>query len=175
MLYVIAIDVGVQNLGLCVFDFNSTRVVEWDNVSLVQTGRYMPSQNVLYVRSFLQRYEKYFGNANQVLIERQMRCNMRIIEAVIQALYFEKCTIISPRAVKLHYDLSTKTYKGNKKSAVLWARKFVNNNANVVSAHCVERFHKLQKQDDMADSLLLLMFYLDTYSNQMATNTELHL
>ena len=94
MSYVIAIDVGIKNLGICVFDFQQARVVEWQNVTLVPSGRYIPSYNVQYVRDFVRKYEKYFDNAFQVVIERQIRANMRIIEAILQTLFYDKCIVI---------------------------------------------------------------------------------
>ena len=93
MSYVVAIDVGIKNMGICVFDFTTSKIVEWDNVSLVRQGRYIPAHNVQYVRDFVQRYERYFNNAFQILVERQMRCNMRIIEAVLETM-FRNCIII---------------------------------------------------------------------------------
>ena len=30
-------------------------------------------------------------------------------------------------------------------------------------------FNDAQKQDDLADSLLMVLYYLDTYSNQLST------
>ena len=85
MSYVIAIDVGIKNMGICVFDFCTGKVVAWDNVTLVPNGRYLPAHNVQYVRSFVEKYSGYFNEAFQVIVERQMRCNMRIIEAVLQS------------------------------------------------------------------------------------------
>ena len=97
MSYIIAIDVGIKNLGLCIFDFRTAKVVEWQNVSLVSSGRYVPSNNVQYVRDFVRRYERYFDDAFQVVIERQMRCNMRIVESVVHALFYDRCIIVSAR------------------------------------------------------------------------------
>ena len=118
MRYVVAIDVGLKNLGLCVYDFNTTQIVKWDNCTIYTGQRYVPSQNVRYVRDFLAQYAEWFDEAQTVLIERQMRANMRIIEAVIQALYFDKTMIVSPKSVKVHYDLSTRNYRLNKQMAV---------------------------------------------------------
>ena len=99
MRYVIAIDVGIKNLGLCGFDFATARFVFWDNVTIVPNGRYIPANNVQYVRDFIARYQGFFNEASCVLIERQMRCNMRIVEAVIQTLFYNICTIINARSV----------------------------------------------------------------------------
>ena len=170
MSFVIAIDVGIKNLGLCVFDFTTSKVCHWDNVTLVPNGRYLPANNVQYVRDFIAKHCHYFANAFMILIERQMRCNMRIIEAVVQALFFERCLIISARSVKMHYNLSTKNYKANKQRAVEWAKEFIKSSPTAFTKGTEAVFHNSKKLDDLADSLLLVMYYLDTYSNQLTVN-----
>ena len=167
MRFVIAIDVGIKNLGLCVFDFASAKFVFWDNVSLVPNGRYIPANNVQYVRDFIRRYENLFQEASHVLVERQMRCNMRIVEAVIQTLFFDVCTVISPRSVKAHYGLGMKNYRMNKQRAVEWAEKFVVSNKEAFVHGVTVPFEEKHKKDDLADSLLLVTYFLDTYSNQL--------
>ena len=170
MSYVIAIDVGIKNLGICIFDFTTSQVVYWDNVTLVHNGRYLPANNVQYVREFVANHSKYFMNAFMVLVERQIRCNMRIIEAVVQTMFFERCLIISARSVKMHYNLSTKNYKANKQKAVEWARDFISASPSAFANNAQSVFLGAKKSDDLADSLLLLMYYLDTYSNQLTNS-----
>jgi hypothetical protein len=173
MRYVIALDVGIRNMGMCVYDFTCSKIVYWDNVPLM-TGRYVPMNNVQYVRDFVRRMHHYFDEAACVVIERQMRCNMRIIEALLQMAFFEICTVISARSVKAHYNLSRGNYKANKEAAVEWVVDFISSNGltsfgvNGTAAFTM----KGAKQDDLADSLLLLLYYLDTYSNQLTSNDE---
>ena len=162
----IAIDVGVKNLGICAYDFVQGQVVHWDNVSLV-SGKYIPANNVLYVRKFIEKHQHLFGEACVVIIERQMRCNMRIIEAVLQSIFFDRAIVIAPRCVKAHYGLSTRNYRANKVKAVEWAIDFLANNPNAF-ARGVDKAFVSRKKDDLADSLLLVMYYLDTYSNMVS-------
>ena len=169
MSYVVAIDVGVKNLGICVWDFHTAKIEHLETVSLVPLGCYIPSENVNYVRSFISRFKTYFTDAKVVLIERQMRVNMRIIESVIQALYYDKCVVVSPRLIKMHYDLSTKSYKGNKAKAVEWATDFALNNPEAFATGITDTFSASKKKDDMADALIMILYYLDTYSNQLTT------
>ena len=170
--YVIAIDVRIKNLGLCVFDFITAKFVFWDNVTLVPNGRYIPANNVQYVRELIQRYQSFFDEASCVLVERQMRCNMRIIESVIQCLFFDRCIIINPRSVKTHYGIGTKNYRLNKQRAIEWTDAFVAANPKAFEHGVTEAFAIKSKKDDLADSLLLITYYLDTYSNQL-TSTDL--
>lgn len=169
MSFIVAIDVGIKNLGLCVFDFCTGKIVHWDCVTLVPSGRYIPANNVEYVRNFVHRYNHYFSCAQMVLVERQIRCNMRIVEAILQTMFHDKCTIISARSVKMHYDLSTKNYRANKQKAVQWAGDFLRANPHAFEVEASGNWHVQRKQDDLADSLLLVMYYLDTYSNQLST------
>lgn len=168
MSYVVAIDVGVKNLAICIYDLSQQRVVHWYVGPLVPPGkRYLPHQNVTYVRDWLNNWRGYFENAYCVLVERQMRCNMRIIESLIQFAYYEKCHIINARSVKLHYGLSMRNYRMNKNKAVEWATDFMAKNPQVFDPTPTEVYRASQKKDDYADSLLLVMYYLDTFSRQM--------
>jgi hypothetical protein len=169
MRFVIAIDVGIKNLGICVFDFASAKFVFWDNVSLVPNGRYIPSNNVQYVRDFISRHQHFFDEASCVLVERQMRCNMRIIESVLQTLYFDICIVINARSIKAHYGIGTKNYRMNKERAVEWADQFVKNNSVAFAPGATSAFETKTKKDDIADSLLMITYYLDTYSNQLSS------
>tara|TARA_B100000073_G_scaffold300289_1_gene266658 strand:+ start:8499 stop:9008 length:510 start_codon:yes stop_codon:yes gene_type:complete len=164
---ILAIDVGIKNLALCAYDLETNKIVFWDNKTLVPSGRYIPSLNVTYVRDFVARYQHLFDNAAVLLVERQMRCNMRIIEAVFQTLFYDRCYIIHARSVKAHYGLSTRNYRLNKQKAVEWATAFVKANTQVFEPIAANTFLCDAKQDDLADSLLLTMYYLDTYSNQL--------
>ena len=68
MSFVVAVDVGIKNLGLCIFDFRTSKVVLWDNVTLVPSGRYIAAHNVQYVREFVRKYDRYFENAFQISV-----------------------------------------------------------------------------------------------------------
>ena len=94
---------------------------------------------------------------------------MRIVEAILQAMFYAICTVISARSVKLHYNLSTKNYRANKQKAVQWAQHFLKANETAFDSTCLNSFANKSKQDDLADSLLLVLYYLDTYSNQNYT------
>ena len=173
MRYAIAVDVGIRNLGLCVFDFCTATFVFWDNITLVPNGRYIASNNVKYVRDFVARFNHFFSEAAVVLVERQMRCNMRIIESVLHTMFFDRCIIINARSVKAHYKLSTRNYRLNKQKAVEWAEQFTSANPSAFSIGVASTFVAQHKKDDLADSLLLLTYYLDTYSNQLGGEDDI--
>ena len=97
---------------------------------------------------------------------------MRIIEAIFQSMFYERCDVISARHVKVHYDLSTKNYRANKQKAVAWAASFLTANPQAFEDAAKTAWEAKQKQDDLADSLLLVLYYLDTYSNQLTNGSH---
>lgn len=168
MSYVISVDVGVKNLAICIYDVETQKVINWHVGPLVEAGKiYLPHQNVTYVMEWLKNWKGYFDNALCVLVERQMRCNMRIIESLIQFAFYDKCHVINARSCKLHYGLSMRNYRLNKSKAVEWASEFIAQNPNAFETQCINMYNASQKKDDYADSLLLVMYYLDTFSRQV--------
>jgi hypothetical protein len=168
MQFIISIDVGVKNLGICVFDCVSDSVCYWSSESLVTSGgRYMPSRNVEYVHAFVTRHARYFENAKCVLVERQMRCNMRIIESVMHSMHYDRCIILSPRHVKVHFGLSRNNYRLNKQAAVQWMQEFVALSPEAFSegVSSTALAKHASKQDDLADALLMVMYYIYTYDS----------
>jgi hypothetical protein len=165
---VVSIDVGIKNLGVCAYDFVQNKVVFWDNLSLVPGGRYVPSRNVEYVYNFVSRNQELFSSAGVILVERQMRVNMRIIEAILQTIFYDRCIIVSPRCVKAHYGLSAKNYQQNKAKAVEWVTEFIRS-SECIDKVVADKFTLAKKKDDLADAFILIMYYLETYSN---SNTD---
>ena len=53
-----------------------------------------------------------------------------------------------------------------------WANDFVTHNSTAFAAAVVGPFQQNIKKDDLADSLLLVAYYLDTYSNQLSNSTD---
>lgn len=86
-----------------------------------------------------------------------MRCDMRMIESVIHALYFETCMGIASRSIKMHYDLCTNSYRTNKPKAVQLVTQFVSCYAQAFANNISAAFSSTTKRDDSADSLLLVL------------------
>lgn len=161
---VIALDVGIRNLGMCVYDYDKQVIIFWQNVPLIKNNSYFrPILTVRYVREFVERYKTMFDQAAMVLVEHQMRLNMRIIEAILQTLFYDKCTVLQPRVVKMHYDLCKLNYQKNKKAVIEWAQKYVDDYPQMFLAHI--KFDG-KKRDDMADSLLMIDYFLSTYDTK---------
>tara|TARA_B110000977_G_scaffold176609_1_gene232483 strand:- start:127 stop:639 length:513 start_codon:yes stop_codon:yes gene_type:complete len=167
MSYIVVVDVGIKNLGLLVYDSNSKRVCLWERVDITEGTKYVPSNNVHYIHSLIDKHAQYFASAHLVIVERQMRVNMRIIEAIFQSRFADKCKVINAQSVKMHFSISMRNYKQNKKKAVEWLdchwntvlSKFVSNQSEILPLWVAE-----SKKDDLADSMIMMLYYLNTYS-----------
>ena len=166
--YIIGLDIGVVNLGLAVFDLHSHQFCLLTNVRLVPKGnRYYPSENVKLVRNFINEYREYFDNAHRIVLERQMRCNMRIIESVLHAMHYDITTIVNARSVKVHFGISVtgagNHYAENKRRAVDWARNYISEREDLADSVITKEFRTCSKSDDIADAMLMVVYYLRTF------------
>jgi hypothetical protein len=146
---VVAIDVGIKNLSYCAIQ--DGRILEWSNVSLVE-GTYRPSDSVHYVKRFTEAHADLLDAADVVVVEKQMRANMRIIESVLHALYYSKCKAVHARTIKARFGLSRPSYRLNKRAAVDYVA------ASVDQEPWIEYFQQSVKKDDLADSYLMALF-----------------
>ena len=171
MKYVIAIDVGIQNLGLCVCNVSTTppTICVWKRCTLCASDSFYSRDLVEHIHAFIASYDAYFHDAERILIEQQMRVNMRVVEAVIHALFFKETLVIHARTIKAHFQLSTKNYKNNKAAAVQFVTQLLDASIPQSSyflhydAAALHVWNSEVKKDDLADALLMILYFLATY------------
>ena len=139
--YVLGIDVGIRNLGLCAFDLCTGRVAHWARVPLLPaTHRIQPGRLPAYVHQFLVSHATLFEHAAKIVIEHQMRGIMKTLEQMLQLKFYERVLIVQPRALKTHYGCATRNYEQNKRAAVRWASELVAAEAELFEPEAVESF-----------------------------------
>lgn len=157
MKLVVGIDVGIKNLAFCALsagDDGRFEIKEWANEHLTE-GNYLPLKNVEYIRAFVQRHAALLAEADLVVVERQMRVNMRIIEAVLHALFFAKCVVVQARTVKAYYGLCMRNYRLNKQAAVEHVTKLLQQ----ADSSWLPCFEVMRKKDDLADAFLMAHYF----------------
>jgi hypothetical protein len=152
---VLAVDVGIRNLAICAID-TSCGIVHWVNEPL-STGAYQPQHNVQYVHEFLARNAALFARADEIVVEKQMRVNMRIIEAVIQSRFFDKCKVVHPRTIKAAFGLGRGNYALNKKASVDFVRERLESLEQ--ESNWRSFFANAKKRDDLADAYIMALFF----------------
>jgi hypothetical protein len=165
-MYLIAVDVGIKNLGFIVYCLKSRKVVCWERLTVSGDDKYMPQNNVAYMHALVAHYSVYFESAVKVVVEKQMRANMRIIEAILHTMFYSICDIVNAKFIKAHFNLSTPSYRQNKKAAVEFVSNFLKEPQTQVwnAEECLGKFTQSTKKDDLADAMLLLLYYLDTFT-----------
>jgi hypothetical protein len=157
---IVAIDVGVKNLAYCAM--RDGQVLEWQNAPLLEPDeRYKPSHLVMYVARWARRNSALLHSADRVVIERQMRCNMRIIEAALHALHYEKCSIVSACDVKDRFGLRMNNYRLNKKAAVAHVDLHLHTQRD---EQWRALFEVSSKKDDLADSYLMALAFSEQHA-----------
>jgi hypothetical protein len=150
---VVAVDVGIRNISYCAIE--DGRIIEWANEPLCLDVKYEPASNVHLVRAFVDKHEELFALADHVVVEKQLRANMRIIEALLHLSYYDKCKIVHARSVKAAFGISRGDYRLNKAAAVT----YVSRRLALIDDPWKARFEECRKQDDLADSYLLAHFF----------------
>tara|TARA_B100000795_G_scaffold261632_1_gene238605 strand:- start:4302 stop:4685 length:384 start_codon:yes stop_codon:yes gene_type:complete len=115
------------------------------------------------VARFLKKHSAYFEDAVGVIIEKQMRQPMKGVQWLLAIQNPETAIVVRPQDIKRQYHISMGQYEANKKAACAWAQQYLSEQPQFFSPDCVQAFHKETKQDDMADALLLVRYFLDTY------------
>lgn len=151
---VLAIDVGIKNLAVCAMDTDAG-LVHWANEALSERA-YQPMHNVQYVHEFIDRNAALFARADRVIVERQMRVNMRIIEAVIHSRFYDKCSVVHARTIKAKFGLGRGNYVLNKKASVDFVHSHL---LRLGEPHWRELFAKTKKRDDLADAYVMALFF----------------
>jgi hypothetical protein len=153
--YVVAIDAGYRNFAVCAVDNTDWQAPStWyaEDLWRKRPGRRSePDKNdcVEIALLWIKRNKAMLDRADAIVLENQMRTPYIIINATVQAHYFEKCVVVHPMTVAAFWSLP-KTRELKKAAGVATVK------ANGVTI-ARDRGGKL---DDMADAWLMAVYFL---------------
>jgi hypothetical protein len=88
---ILSIDIGIRNFGFCFYDPNTKKIINWGTRNLTPSKS---SDFIMSACNFFKDFEKeeskLFESVGSVVIEQQIRGNMRIIEAIIYTFFFPR-------------------------------------------------------------------------------------
>ena len=159
-----SIDVGIKNLAMCLLDEDRENlVVEWD-VSGVppqhKDGVYVSLRKHLDERPWVL-------NANTILIEKQPDRNKKMVSVMhfLHAYFIIK----NPDAETILYDARHKIpdvagpgkaqYNKRKKVSIERCEAFIRDGP--INAHWLETFQKSKKKDDLADTVMQALSFVN--------------
>lgn len=153
---VCAIDVGYRNFAYCfVNPSNWRQPLQWAHEDLwaPQPGRRQRPQEqdlVQIMWEWCQRHRLMLEQCDCIVLERQMRTNFKLMNTVVQALFYGKVVQVHPMTVGTFWNLP-KTRDAKKAAGI-----------NVVT-HNGARFPNGRKLDDMADAWLMALYQMVQY------------
>ena len=161
---ILSIDVGIRNLAMCLLDEDHNNIVrEWD-----VSGVPPEHKDGLYVslRKHLDEKPWVLG-AKTILIEKQPDRNKKMISVMhfLHAYFIIKC----PQAETILYDARHKIpdvagpgkaqYNKRKKVAIERCEAFIRQDD--VNAHWLDTFLKSKKKDDLADTVMQALSFVN--------------
>jgi hypothetical protein len=159
----LSIDVGIINLGICLFDTTSRKILKWE------TEGVPPESDKGLYQSLYEHFKcrQWVLTADKVLIEKQPDKNkkMKSVEHFITA-YF----ICNEKDVQV-YDARHKIpdvvgpgkemYRKRKNMSITRCREFLEQN----NTEWIQYFNKHKKKDDLADTVMQAISYHDKPSD----------
>jgi hypothetical protein len=161
---ILSIDVGIKNLAMCLLDEDKNNlVVEWDVDGIPpqhRDGVYVSMRDHLDARPWVL-------NAKTILIEKQPDRNKKMVSVMhfLYAYFIIKC----PKAETILYDARHKIpdvagpgkaqYNKRKKVSIERCEDFIRSNS--VNSHWINTFVKSKKKDDLADTVMQALSFVN--------------
>jgi hypothetical protein len=161
---ILSIDVGIRNLALCLLDEDHKNLVkEWDVDGIPPQhadGVYKSMRDHLDARPWVL-------TAKIILIEEQPSFNKKMVSVMhfLHAYFIIKC----PEAETIIYHASNKIpdisgpgkaqYNKRKKASIERCEAFIR--SNDVNTHWVDTFVKSKKKDDLADTVMQALSFVN--------------
>jgi len=171
---ILSIDVGIRNLAICLLNETNNLVEEWD-VSGVppehKDGIYVSLRKHLDERPWVL-------TADTILIEKQPDRNKKMISVMhfLHAYFIIKC----PRAETIIYDARHKIpdvagpgksqYLKRKKVAIQRCEEFIR--SGPTNAHWLDTFLKSKKKDDLADTVMQALSFVNRVEVKTTKKTK---
>lgn len=171
---ILSIDVGIKNLAICHIDETTKVVHHWD-VSGV------PPEHKDGLFPCLNRHldsKPWVLDSNIILIEKQpgMNKRMKTVENFLHAYFVIKC----PDSETIIYDARHKVpdvsgtgktkYRQRKQTAITRCKEFLD--GDEVNSHWRETFQKSRKKDDLADTVLQALSFINRKPLSSETKTK---
>ena len=161
---ILSIDVGIRNLAICLLDDKSGNLVRhWDVDGIPPQhvdGVYVAMRDHLDARPWVL-------TADTILIEKQPERNKKMVSVMhfLYAYFIIKC----PRAETILYDARHKIpdvagpgkaqYNKRKKVSIERCEAFIRNGST--NAHWLDTFLKSKKKDDLADTVMQALSFVN--------------
>jgi len=168
----LSIDVGIKNLAMCLVDTQNKKIIEWD-----VSGVPPQHQDGIFIcmRDHL-RERPWILDARTVVIEKQPDKNrgMRSVQDFLHAYFIihDKNTVIWDARHKVPDVVGAGKAMYNKRKKVSIERVHEHLKTHEVNAHWLSHFEGSKKKDDLSDTYLQALSYINRREVAPAKKTK---
>jgi len=169
---VLAIDVGILNLGLVqseidddyrvhsvrYLDLIDLTVVRHNLVSVRDCRLHHSNMLVDRIQHMVQENYALFDDSTYILIERQPIMGLTNVEQVLCLLFRDKVQLVSPNSMHKFFGISGYTYEGRKDQTEKLVAPVLD---QIAPQSMVDRYTALERKHDVADALCLTLFWVE--------------
>ena len=147
---VLAIDIGFHNMGLVLAECGNGPVIEVEYMKKVslEDYKYIYSNDFVdLVPLFVDDHREVFDKAERILIERQPPQGFTNIEILLNYMFKDKVTLISPVSMHMHFGMRHLDYEERKERTVLIAEKYLDDEI------------PYERKHDIADAFCMIVYF----------------
>lgn len=157
---IVSLDIGLFHMGYVLgecqnFKLKNVLKCELVNIKKLVYGCDCSLDHRLCISNYMEHFFKLYGKdlaeARYIVVEQQPPTGFISIQEIIRYQYGHKVVVISPRSMHKHYNMGELSYDDRKKFTVDYSKKYLSQ---------FPQFHRLLRKHDMADSFMLLMYFL---------------
>lgn len=160
---IVGIDPGVRNLGFAIYNTETNSFLNFGKIDLTENvDKKMKTKYAQLVKNTIEKRGDIFGNFDHISIEIQMIAKMKTVATAFQCFFWGKSHLISPLALRRHFNISTGNYKNNKQASIKMIPNLPISQANIDLFNS----YPANKKDDVADAMLIALFHAQKMEQQ---------
>lgn len=170
----ISIDIGVLHMGIiCALvndDFTLNKIVycSLDNITepCTNVGCNLTHENNFtdYMLHYFDKYEKYFEEAETILVEQQPPMGLQVIQELIRFKYRNKTITVSPKSMHCYFSIQNLDYEQRKKATISLSTPWLSENKNFVFQ---------TRKADIADALCILIYFISVRNKEYLKQNQI--
>ena len=156
IMIIVGIDPGIRNLGFAIYNTETKCFLNFGKIDLTEcVDKKKKTKYAFLVKNTIEKRGDIFGNFDHISIEIQMVAKFKTIATAFQCFFWEKSHLISPLALRRHFNISTGNYRNNKQASIKMIPNLPISQANIDLFNS----YPANKKDDVADAMLIALYH----------------
>lgn len=153
---VLSIDIGIVNFAFTFWDNGELK--DFDNIDITVLKKEKEQKCIAVYMKNLFEIIPYFNTSNFILIERQPFSGIVAVQEIILYHFNKKCILISPVKMHKYMKIDHLDYNNRKIKTIEIAKPYLDK---------YEKYRKLIRKHDIADSLCIYIYWKNTEKEEL--------